>query len=280
MVDIFICGLGSYEYDLQRDIKEVQVSDVIKFIEKKCDITEPRMIYKISRKYTNPEDRTKIIKGAKMNIIYNPKKAIYVKYNDDWIKDGRSFKNFYDDLESDSINNTIDEYQLISVLKERIKTYLKIEEEIELLYMNMKPINESLMICDVLGGRQDVIVRLKYQKHITIVTGEQKLAEIADMIRNGRYYGSSKKAKFQRYSIDYSGDAGGIKTKLHTYICRRNSKKDEDIKRMKYHDNQIARLLDSYPEFNWLDKYELYKVIEWNDDMGALYFKLIKTPKL
>ena len=86
--------------------------------------------------------------------------------------------------------------------------------------MNAKLINESLMLCDVFGGvGQDVIVRLKYPKYITLYFGEQNFMEIADMIRKGHYYRGSEKDKFKPCSLDVQS---GIKTKLRTYIYRRN----------------------------------------------------------
>lgn len=284
MVDVFVYGLGSNKYNFKNGQKDVFISDVIKFIEKEYHINEPRLIYKIRSKYRSSEDDSKIVEGAKINIKYNPEKAIYAKYNDEWIKDGWSFKNFYKDLKGEyhPINEPINEYQRIFILKEKIKTYLKIEEEIELTYMNAKPVDESLMLCDVFGGvGQDVIVQLKYPKYINIYFGDRSLDELVDIIRKGHYYRGSEKDKFKPYSLDVRS---GVKTKLRTYIYRRNyidpnPEKAKETKRViKYHDNRVERLLEKYPELNWLNnKYELYKIMEWERDMSTLYFKLIET---
>lgn len=282
MVDIFVYGLGSKKYNFENGQKDVLISDVTKFIEKEYNISEPRLIYDIPREY-RLSDNSKIIEGVKIIVKYNPSKAIYAKYNDDWIKDGQSFKNFYEDLKGEyhPINKPIDEYQQISILKEKIQAYLKIEEEIELTYMNAKLINESLMLCDVFGGvGQDVIVRLKYPKYITLYFGEQNFMEIADMIRKGHYYRGSEKDKFKPCSLDVQS---GIKTKLRTYIYRRNyidpdPEKAEETKRViKYNDNRVEKLLEKYLEFDWLNKYKLYKIMEWSCDMSMLHFKLIET---
>ena len=261
---------GPVKYDFKGCIPLI---DILKYVENKHKITIPRMAVQVKYKGEKykwiTDTQFQIKKGAIINIRLQTELGIYVKWHNEWISNEYDYHNFYRDYPEDM-------YFPISHLKNTIKKHLKIDDEIKLVYMSGRPINDDDKIYDVFGFLgQDIIARLKYEKYVTVMFEYSMLSDFVDMMENGRYYKGHKRNKPKLYNI-----VNGKKTKDKARVERLEN--PEDFPNFVKYDEEITEFIKKYKKFDWLESYKLYKVKYWmecgSSSICAFCFRLNSIP--
>lgn len=249
MVYIHIPGLGMFGFQIEGTT--IKGSKIYEYIAKMIGIQRHRIILYHGAQYIR--DTMKIKKKSHIIAMYDMRKGIYVKWRDEWIGEnyGSGYHNFYRDVKS------IDK---VSDLKKEISEYLKITDELELIYLeSQREIDENLYVMDVFGSLgRDIIVRLKYEKYVNIKFEYSMLSNFTEIMESGEYYKGHKKIKVKQYS-----KTGDVIKKEKARVERSNQ--DEYIVYFMKYNSEIYEFVEKYPKFKWLLSYDLYKVKFWSE---------------